>query len=96
MSAIKVAREYHSLALLGTNFSDAKVDEVLAEGYKYVYLCLDNDATWEAIRLVLHCQKKLKNLRVKGLEKDIKEMNETEFAAFINFFKEELAAEETK
>ena len=83
MSAIKVARHHHSLALLGTNLSEAKVDEILTEGYRYVYLCLDNDATGEAIKLQLKWRNRLKGLYVLGLEKDIKNMNTEEFQNFL-------------
>lgn len=83
VSAIKLAPHYHSLALLGTNLSDAKVEEVKEGKYKYIYLCLDNDATYQAIKIQLERSRDLPNMRVMGLAKDIKNMNEVEFDEFM-------------
>jgi hypothetical protein len=85
MSAIKVAPHFHSAALLGTNISDAKVHEMLLqpEQYERIYLCLDNDATYEAVRQQLALRNRLKNLLVLGLPKDIKNMNDIEFKEYL-------------
>lgn len=83
ISAVKVSEYYDSAALLGTNFSEAKVKEVKARGYKRIYLCLDNDATGVAVRLILKYRSALPQLQVIGLDKDIKNMDEEEFETFL-------------
>lgn len=90
VSAIKVAPIYHSLALLGTNLSEAKVLEIMYNNeYDNVYLCLDNDATHDAIRQQLKWGGRLKGLQVRGLEKDIKDMSKEEFNEFMRRFEED-------
>ena len=84
VSAIRVAPFFHSAALMGVNLSDAKVEEIRKRKYKVVYLCLDNDATGQAVRLALKLRNKLPQLQVIGLDKDIKDMNEEEFQSFLN------------
>lgn len=84
MSAIKMAPYLDSLALLGTNLSEAKVNEILEQKkYKHIYLCLDNDATMEAVRTQLKWRHKLPNMCIQGLGTDIKDMNDEEFTAFL-------------
>jgi hypothetical protein len=86
LSPLKLAETYHCAALLGTNLSEAKLDEIIEENkkekYKAIYLCLDNDATYEAIKQMLKCQPRLPNLKVLGLPKDIKNMNTNELEEF--------------
>jgi DNA primase len=85
VSAIKLAPYYDTMALLGTNLSEAKVNEIVEHGahYENIWLCLDNDATGESIKLVLKWRDWLKTLRVRGLEKDIKDMTDTELDTFM-------------
>lgn len=84
MSAIKVADTYHTMALLGTHLSEAKAEEILSgEKYDHIYICLDADATGEAIKMQLAWRNKIPNMRVIGLEKDIKDMDDVEFDTFI-------------
>lgn len=85
MSAIKLAPHFHSIALLGTNLSEAKVDEILDQRPRYerVFLALDNDATAEAVRTQLRWRNRLPNLYILGLQKDIKEMDSQEFKEFL-------------
>lgn len=85
MSAIKMAPHYHCAALMGTNISGAKVKEILLQPDKYerIYLSLDNDASYEAIKQQLALRRDLPNLMVMGLPKDIKDMNEQEFKEYL-------------
>jgi DNA primase len=84
MSAIKVAPHHHSLAIHGTNLNDSRVEEILAQPkYDRIYLCLDNDAVYEAIKLQLKWRHRLPKMLVLGLQKDIKDMNDEEFAEFL-------------
>lgn len=73
-----------ALALLGTNLSEAKVAEIQEQPkYDHIYLCLDNDATMEAVKIQLRWRGKLPNMCIQGLGKDIKDMNHEEFADFL-------------
>lgn len=83
VSAIRVSSFYDSVALLSTNFSEAKVKEVKARGYSRVFLCLDNDATAVAVRLAVALRTQLPQLRIIGLPKDIKNMDKEEFESFL-------------
>lgn len=85
MSAIKLAPYFHSAALLGTNISESKVHEILLqpEQYKRIYLSLDNDATYDAVRKQLKLHNRLKNLLVLGLPKDVKNMTDKELKEYL-------------
>lgn len=83
VSAIKLAPYLHAVALLGTNLSEAKVEEIREEGYDHIHLALDNDATMEAVKAQLKWQHRLPQLCVRGLAKDIKDMNDEEFTALL-------------
>ena len=83
ISAIKLSPYYDSAALLSTNLSMAKVKEIRERKYERVYLCLDNDATAEAVRLAVSLRYKLPGLQIIGLEKDIKDYNEEEMDSFL-------------
>lgn len=87
VSAIKAAPHYDALALLGTNISDSKAEEIVDGKYKHIYLCLDNDATYQAIKLQLEWSKRIPNMRVVGLHKDIKDMSPEEFEHFLERIK---------
>lgn len=87
-SAIKLAQEVHSVALCSTNLSESRVDEIAQNNnYDLVLICLDNDATYEAIKYQLKYKRHIKGLQVRGLAKDIKDMNTEEFAKFIREIK---------
>lgn len=84
VSAIKVAKHAHSIALLGTNLSEAKLLEIMYSGdYDRVYLALDADATMEAIKTQLKWRERMPTLMVLGLHKDIKDMDKDEFTNFL-------------
>lgn len=85
VSAIKLAPYVHSLALLGTNLSDAKVEEInsITPQYEQVYISLDNDATYEAIKMQLANRSKIKGLLVAALGQDIKDMNKEDFDNYV-------------
>lgn len=82
-SAIKLAPYVHSAALCGTNLSEGKVAEIKAQGYKHVYICLDNDATLAAIKLQLRWRHHIPGLLVHGLERDVKDMTTKELSKFL-------------
>jgi DNA primase len=90
MSAIKLAPYVHSLALLGTNLSEAKVNEIPKAGpdkYDNIYLCFDNDAIGVAVKTQLDWVSVLPNMRILGLQKDIKDMTDDEFTVFLERLK---------
>jgi len=73
-----------AVALLGVNLSEAKVMEILdTKKYDTVYLCLDNDATMEAIKTQLRWRHKLPMMQVRGLGTDIKDMSNDQFDKFL-------------
>lgn len=85
MSALRLAPHVHSLSLMGVLLSEEKLNEIKAQDYDKVLLCLDGDATREAIKLRLKWGKHLKSLEVYGLgDKDVKNMNEGEFNEFLS------------
>lgn len=82
-SAYKIGTYHHSLALLGTNLNESKVDEIAEQPkYKKIVLALDNDATMQAIKLLFKWQRRLPNLEVVGLAKDLKDQTEDELTKF--------------
>jgi hypothetical protein len=85
-SALRVAAGgVHSLALCGTTLNLARVLEIREHGYSKVYLCLDDDATAQAIKHVREFRNHLPSLRIKALSgSDIKDMSPKEFALFIH------------
>lgn len=84
VSAIKLAPHVHSCALLGTHLSEAKVHEIKEQGYRRIYLCLDPDAVFTAIKMQLALRHSLPNMYVLGIECDIKNMDKGQFDAFLN------------
>lgn len=84
-SALRVAAGgIHSLALNGTTLNLARILEIREHGYSKVYLCLDDDATSQAIKYVREFRNHLPSLRIKALSDcDIKDMNAKQFTLFI-------------
>lgn len=89
-SALRVAgvRGFASLALLGTNLSYERAQEIKASGIKKIVLCLDNDATAEAIRQVVEYRRLLPTIKLVALRKDVKNMTAQELEAFVDEVKE--------
>lgn len=83
MSALKLSPHFHAAALLGTHISDSKADEILAQKYENVFLSLDNDATYDAIKQQLKWKNRIPQMYVIGIEKDIKDMNPKEFYEYL-------------
>lgn len=83
VSAIRMAPHMHSAALLGTHINDDKAEEIRSGKYKTVIIALDNDATHEAIKLQLKWAGRIRGLFIRGLAKDIKDMNDDEFKDFL-------------
>lgn len=78
-SAIKLGQHVHTLSLMGTHLSEEKVEEILLGDYKKVFICLDADATRDAIVLQHRWRRVINGLQVYALRnKDIKDMNEDE------------------
>lgn len=89
VSAIKLAPHCHSMALLGTNLSEAKMLEILYnDEYDKIYLSLDADATKEAILTQLKWRVRFPSLMVLGnAGADIKDMDDSEFKNFLERLK---------
>ena len=90
-SAIRASQYMHAVSLNGTNMNPVQAQEIAAEGYQQILLCLDEDATAVAVRHVRKYRAILPNMRVKRLggadfkNRTIKELDE--------FFKKELEHE---
>lgn len=82
-SALKLSQDTHAAALLGTYLSESKAEEIRDQKYRYVYLCLDADATNQAITQALKLNHILPNIRVVALKQDIKDMNEHDYIKFL-------------
>lgn len=80
VSAIKLAPYVHSAALLGTDITQAMVEEINSMKYERVYLTLDRDATMTALKSQLRLRNDLPNLLVVPLNKDVKDMSDEEIA----------------
>lgn len=82
VSAIRVSQDFHAAALLGTNLSSTMLEEIKAQGYKAVILCLDNDATNVSIATVLRYRHTLEELQLRGLTTDVKDMTPEQYESF--------------
>lgn len=89
VSAIRVAPFTHTVSLLGVNLSEEKLREIIDGKYRRVYLCLDADATDVSVRTSLKYRTRLPQLQIRGLSKDVKDMNQEEFDNFIKDIKDE-------
>lgn len=78
MSAIKLSPFIHSAALLSTDLTTSKVDELKINSYQTIWLALDKDATLRALRMQMLYRNELPNLKVVALPRDVKNMNEEE------------------
>ena len=79
---MRLCPHVHSLALLGTNLNESKVEEIKREKFEHIILSLDNDATMDAVKLQLKWREALP-MCVHGLTKDIKNMNSAEFQTYL-------------
>lgn len=78
VSAIKVARYYNTMALLGTNFTGDKAAELAGLNARNVLLALDEDATGQAIDIMRRNMLLLKGISVVLLERDFKDAPDAE------------------
>lgn len=83
VSALRINPYYDSVALLGTVFNAAKQREIRMQGYTHVFICLDKDATRTAARYSKTAGVNVPGLKVKFLNKDIKNMSEEELNEFL-------------
>lgn len=72
-----------ALALCGTLLSADRIDEIKAQKYTSVILCLDQDATATAVKAVAWFRSRLPGMRILPLVKDIKNMTEVEMDSFL-------------
>lgn len=87
VSAIRLAEHTHSVALMGTELTDDKLQEIAKEKYTTVYLALDRDATLLALKLQFKSRNLMGNLKVLPLHRDIKDMNPYEFESLLERIK---------
>lgn len=73
-----------AVALLGTTINDERAAEMLSAGYTKVIVCLDNDATDQAVRQVLKLRSS-SMFNIKPLEgSDVKDMDDASFDKFVS------------
>lgn len=81
-SALRCIDYCDSVALLGTSFTLEKQKEIKNMGYKATYICLDPDANKKALKLAKNSTV-LPNMKIKFLDKDIKNMTHEELKTFM-------------
>lgn len=83
-SALRIAGAgVDALSLCGTLLNDARLNEIKQQGYERVWLCLDQDATVSAIKLMASFKMRYSQLKIKTLAKDVKNMSAEEFNNYI-------------
>ena len=84
-SAVRLAEAgLDSVALLGVLLNPARIQEIRRQNYERVWLALDNDATAHAVKLGWQLRARLPQLRIKALNKDVKDMSPEEFQSFVD------------
>lgn len=91
VSALRINPYYDSVALLGTVFNSAKQREIRMQNYKNVFMCLDKDATRTSAKYAKTAGVNVPGLKVKFLEKDIKNMSDSELEEFSNAIRDRAA-----
>ena len=83
-SALRVASQgVDALALCGVLLTLRRIQEIKAQGYDHILLCLDDDATRVAVTHAVEFKARLPQLRVYKLSEDIKNMSPENFELFI-------------
>lgn len=83
-SAVRCASSgVDSVALCGTVLNLGRIVEIKQQEYKDIWLCLDQDATQQAIKYAALFKARLPALRIKALDVDIKDMKPDMFELFI-------------
>lgn len=72
-----------ALSLCGTLLDNARLAEIKHQGYECVWLCLDQDATVNAFRMIAEFKFRLPQLKIKTLDTDVKNMNVEQFNKFL-------------
>lgn len=87
-SALRLAgAKIDALALCGTLINDARMSEIRQQGYDKVWLCLDDDATTLAFNEVARYKMRFKQLLIKPLKVDVKNMTPAQFEEFVTSVK---------
>lgn len=73
-----------AVALLGTELTPVKIREIIKQNYKRVVLVLDADMLVKSIEYVTTLRKRIPNIVMLGINKDVKDMSSVEFTAFVN------------
>jgi DNA primase len=84
LSALRASHYLNSVALLGTNLTDAALKVLKERQYDNVYLALDPDAFPVSIRMARRLREAGVSVAVLKLPKDIKNMNESELLEWLD------------
>ncbi len=88
-SALRLAgANIDALALCGTLINDARMAEIRQQGYDKVWLCLDDDATTLAFNEVARYKMRFRQLLIKPLKVDVKNMTPQQFDEFVTEVKD--------
>jgi DNA primase len=93
VSALRVNPYFDSVALLGTTLNAEKQREIRSLRYKNIFMCLDKDATKVSARYVKNTGINIPGLKVKFLDKDIKNMDEDELQTFVGCIESKISNE---
>lgn len=77
-----------SVALLGTHLNYERCQEIRRSGITKIVLCLDQDATAQAVQLMVNNRRWLPGLQMIALDKDVKNMSTDEFSRYIDHVQE--------
>ena len=92
LSALKASQFVNTVALLGTNITDATLKAIISGQYTAVYLALDKDAFPKSVKLAVELRPQV-SLSLIRLHKDIKDLSVVEISEL--FLKEGLLTKET-
>lgn len=76
------------LALLGTHLNYERCQDIKRSGIRKVVLSLDQDATSQAVQLMVNNRRWLPELQMIALDKDVKSMTPEEFQIYVDRIQE--------
>jgi hypothetical protein len=83
-SALRIAGAgVDALSLCGTLLNDSRLAEIKKQGHDRVWLCLDQDATLSAFKILAEYKLRHSQLRIKTLPMDVKNMSTEQFEQYI-------------
>lgn len=72
-----------ALSLCGTLLNDSRMTEIKIQGHAVVWMCLDQDATVQAFKILAEYKHRFNRLKIKPLPVDVKNMTVDQFNTFL-------------